>query len=467
MFSNYFASCSSLELEAEFGKEQESLNLTEFTQDTKNVENRLCGSAELETAFKIHEETVKNTQDSQDENNDENIIVKDCLEDSLINTFNEFEENVISNEQVHLKEKANQCNTHSISLKDDSLNQSEKQNNSEKNIKDRIDRELKYNCRRRPRNNDCSIKDFSSSDIKNIIFVGKKKSRFWPKLNQFRNIFRRKEKKEKPPQNNTHMDADYETDKYQVSFKEDVKMGNISLNQEYGDSKRYDNVKNDINGNVNRRKTKRWPKFNLPRNVFRNTKYKKGSEHENDLNKPRFDIENGSENGTENKKQDHLNDETKKYASNTIITEKFLLDKESRKVNKHALDIKSKVDEEKSERLPRSFSYSFFRKRTTSQENNDLKSLKLKTEKESNEDLQDKGKVCLNNEIKEYASDSIVIKNGSLAEKSDMFNKKDNQENEKPRGWSKRFSLAVSRKKKSKNISESDANPSNEKEKSN
>ena len=373
----------------------------------------------------------------------------------MIEISEEFDENVC----VNLKEKAIHYNNLLRSADDDSLNQPVKGNDTEKNIKDGKDREIKYSCSRLRRNEDCCIKDFCTSDLENIIFFWKKKSTFRTKLNQFRDIFRRKDKKDCHPRNNSPLNAEYKTEQNPVSFKEDLKRVNISISQDYEKSKKYNKVKKDINDKINKQKTKRWPNFNLTQNIFRKLQCDKDSPREK---KVTLNTINGSKDSNKYKGQNNLNDEIKAYASDSIITDKISLGKKSKKVNKHALDIKDNVDGEKSKRLPRLLPHSLFRKRKRSQQNNGLKSIQLNNETESKEDLKSKEQVHLNTQIKKYASDSVVTENDFLAEKSETVNKNNKEGKEKSERQSARFFRAFSRKKKSKHVSESDANPNNE-----
>ena len=79
----------------------------------------------------MKQESVNITEFTQGKKDDENRIVKDCLDDLLMEISNQFEENIIKNDCINLKEKANHYNSLSNSVEDDSFNQSVKRNNTE------------------------------------------------------------------------------------------------------------------------------------------------------------------------------------------------------------------------------------------------------------------------------------------------------------------------------------------------
>ena len=143
-----------------------------------------------------------------------------------------------------------------------------------------------------------------------------------------------------------------------------------------------------------------------------------------------------------------MNDEIRECTSDSITTAKFSVGNEFKKVNKHVLDVKDKVDGEKSKRLPRIFSHSVFRRRKSSQENSDLKSIQLNTEAQSKNDLKSKEQVHLNAKINKHASDSFLLKNDSLAKEPETVNKKYKEDGGKTETWSQRFSRVFFRKKK-------------------
>ena len=101
--------------------------------------------------------------------------------------INELEDNEIDKEQVHSKDEPLPNTVENSSLDE----QSKKDIIKNINIAN-LDGDFEHSFRRRLRNKDCSIQDFSISDVDNIVYIGKQKQKRCPTFSLCHDFFRKK-----------------------------------------------------------------------------------------------------------------------------------------------------------------------------------------------------------------------------------------------------------------------------------